>query len=217
MPDYATLRANMVDTQVMANGVTEERILEAFRAVARELFVPAAKRGIAYAETPIEIVPGRFLLSPRCFAKLVELADIRAEDTVLDVGCATGYSTAIIARLARRVIALEEDAALVRIASDMLHSLHTANATLVQGALAPGHRGGAPYDVIVIEGGVEEVPAPLLAQLAEGGRLVAMLQREAQGRAIVFLNEAGRMGHRFDFDDSAAVLSGFRQPAGFVF
>jgi protein-L-isoaspartate(D-aspartate) O-methyltransferase len=217
MQDYATLRANMVDTQVLANGVTEERVLEAFRSVPREPFVPAAKRGIAYAEAPIEIVPGRFLLSPRCFAKLVELADIRPEDTVLDVGCATGYSTAVIAQLASRVIALEEDAALVRVASDMLHSLRTTNATLVQGGLAQGHRAGAPYDVIFIEGGVEQVPESLPTQLAQGGRLVAMFQREAQGRAVIFLNEAGRIGHRFDFDDFAPLLPGFRKPARFVF
>jgi len=217
MPDYTLLRANMVATQVLANGVTEERILEAFRAVPREPFVSAAKRGIAYAEVPLEIVPGRFLLSPRCFAKLVELADISPPDVVLDIGCATGYSTAVIAQLANRVIALEEDAALVRVASDMLHSLHTENATLVQGTLAHGHRGGAPYDVIIIEGGIEEVPAPLLAQLGEGGRLVAINQREAQGRAVIFLNEAGHIGHRFDFDDFAPLLGGFRQPARFVF
>ncbi|HEX3431624.1 MAG TPA: protein-L-isoaspartate O-methyltransferase [Rhizomicrobium sp.] len=217
MPDYATQRVNMVASQVFANGVTEERILDAFRAVPREPFVPAAKRGIAYAEAPLEIAPARFLLSPRCFAKLVQLAEIAPDDTVLDVGCATGYSTAVIARLARRVTGLEEDAALLRVASDTLHSQHVANATIVQGALAQGHRGGGPYDAIVIEGGVEEVPESLLAQLAEGGRLVAILQREAQGRAIVFLEEGGRTGLRFDFDDSATVLPGFRKPAAFVF
>jgi len=217
MPDYAALRANMVDTQVLANDVTEERILAAFRAVPREAFVPAARRGIAYAEAPLEIVPGRSLLSPRCFAKLVKLAGIRRDDTVLDIGCATGYSTAVIAHLAKRVIGLEEDAALLRLASDMLHTLHATNAAIAQGVLAQGHRDAAPYDVIVIEGGVEVVPEPLLAQLAEGGRLVAMFRREAQVRAVIFLNDAGHIGQRFDFDDSAALLPGFRQPAGFVF
>lgn len=217
MPDYAALRANMVATQLLANGVIEDRILDAFRAVPREAFVPAARRGIAYAETSIEIVPGRSLLSPRCFAKLVDLADIRREDTVLDIGCASGYSTAVVAHLAKRVIGLDEDAALVRLASDTLHSLPAKNAAIVQGVLAQGHRAAAPYDVILIEGGVEMVPEPLLAQLAEGGRLVAMFQREAQVRAVIFSKDAGRIGHRFDFDDSAALLPGFRQTAGFVF
>jgi len=217
MPDYATLRANMVATQVLANGVTEERILEAFRAVPREVFVPTAKRGIAYAEAPIEIVPGRFMLSPRCFAKLVELANVRPEETVLDIACATGYSTHVLAQLAKRVIGLEEDAALVRVASDMQHSLRAANIAIVQGSLAKGYRDRAHYDVIFIEGGVEVVPEVLLAQLVEGGRLVAMYRRDAQTRAVIFLNEGGRIGHRLDFDDSAMLLPGFRQPAGFVF
>ncbi|HLY04991.1 MAG TPA: protein-L-isoaspartate O-methyltransferase [Rhizomicrobium sp.] len=217
MPDYATLRANMVATQILANGVTEERILEAFRAVPREAFVPAARRAIAYAEAPVEIVPGRFLLSARCLAKLVELADIRPEDTVLDIGCATGYSAHVVAQLAKRVTGLEEDAALVRVASDMQHSRQVANVTIVQGALAQGYRGGAPYDVILIEGGVEVVPESLLAQLTQGGRLVAMYRRDAQAQAVIFLNEDGRIGRRLDFDDAAPLLPGFRQPAGFVF
>jgi protein-L-isoaspartate(D-aspartate) O-methyltransferase len=217
MPDFATLRANMVATQILANGVTEERILDAFRAVPRELFVPAAKRGTAYVEASAEVVPGRYLLSPRCFAKLVALAKIGPEETVLDVGCATGYSTMVLAQLAKRVIGIEEDAALLRVASDMLHSQRAANATVVQAVLAQGYRGGAPYDVIVVEGGIEQVPDALLAQLAEGGRFVAILQRDAQSRAIVFLKEGERTGHRFDFDDSAPILPGFRQPAGFVF
>lgn len=217
MPDFATLRANMVATQVLANGVTEERILKAFGSVPRESFVPAARRAIAYAEAPVEIVPGRFLLSPRCFAKLVELADIRPEETVLDIGCATGYSTHVVAQLAKRVIGLEEDAALVRVASDMQHTLRAANLATVQGSLAQGYRDSAPYDVILIEGGVEAVPPALTAQLANGGRLVAMYRRDAQARAVVLLNEDGRTGQRFDFDDSAALLPGFREPPKFVF
>lgn len=217
MPDYATLRTNMVATQVLANGVTEERILDAFRAVPREAFVSGAKRSIAYVEAPIEIVPGRFLLSARCLAKLIELAAIRAGDIVLDVACGTGYSSHVVAQLAKRVIGLEEDAALVRVASDLQHAQHAANLTIVQGALTRGHRDSAPYDVILIEGGVEVVPDSLFAQLAEGGRLVAMCRRDAQARAVIYLNEEGRVGRRFDFDDSAPLLPGFRQPAGFVF
>ena len=217
MPDYAALRANMVATQILANGVTEERILDAFRAVPREAFVPAARRSIAYAEAAVEMVPGRFVLSARCLAKLVELADIRAAQTVLDVACGTGYCANVMAHLAKHVIGLEEDATLVRVASDMQHSLRASNVTIVQGALSRGFRDGAPYDVILIEGGVELVPESLLAQLAEGGRLVAMYRRDAQSRAVIYLNEAGRIGRRFDFDDSSPLLQGFREPAGFVF
>ena len=218
MPDYAALRANMVATQVLTDGVSEERLLDAFRAVPREQFVPADKVGIAYAEAPVELAPGRWLLTPRSFAKLLQLAEIRSGETVLDIGCATGYSTAVIARVARSVTGLELDATLLRVASEMLHRSGVSNATIVQGALVDGHRSGGPYDVIVIEGGVEVVPDSLLAQLAEGGRLVAVAQRESMGKAVIFLNEDGRHGHRFDFHASEkSVLPGFRQPAAFVF
>ena len=216
MPDYAAQRANMVATQIFANGVTEERVLDAFHAVPRELFVPAEKRGIAYAEVAIEVVPSRRLLPVRTFAKLLELAEIEPDETILDVGCATGYSTAVIARLGSRIIGLEEDATLVRIASELLHSTGVAKATIAQGALVDGYRSAAPFDAIIIEGGVEEVPESLLAQLREGGRLVTILQRQSQGQAIVFLKEGERTGHRFDFDAAANVLPGFRKPAAFV-
>ena len=120
MPDYTAQRTNMVELQVRANDVTDIRIHEAMRDVPRERFVPAAKRGIAYADVPVEVVPNRYLLEPRTFSKLIQLAQIAATDSVLDVGCVTGYSTAVIARLAARVIALEQDADLVRVASDMV-------------------------------------------------------------------------------------------------
>ena len=217
MPDYAAQRANMVATQIFANGVTDERLLDAFRTVPRELYVPAEKRGIAYAEVAVEVVPGRRLLPVRIFAKLLELAEIGPGETILDIGCATGYSAAVIARLGTRVVGLEEDATLVRIASELIHSTGVARATIAQGALADGYRSAQPFDVVIVEGGVEEVPGSLLAQIGEGGRLVTILQRESQGRAIVFLKEGERTGHRFDFDGTATVLPGFRKPAAFVF
>jgi protein-L-isoaspartate(D-aspartate) O-methyltransferase len=136
---------------------------------------------------------------------------------VLDVGCATGYSTAILSRISRHVIGLEQDADLVRIAVEALHDFAAANATVVQGAFTEGHRATAPYDVIILEGAFEQTPERLLTQLAEGGRLVGIFRNGAQGHAMLYLKEPGRMGRRIGFDASAPVLSGFRQPAGFVF
>lgn len=217
MPDYAAQRANMVMSQIHANGVTEAAILDAFGNVPREHFVPAEKRSVAYADAPVQIVHGRWLLEPRTFAKLIELGEVDHADTVLDVGCVTGYSTAVLAQLARRVVGLEQDVDLVRIASEKLREAEVHNAAIVQGSLAEGARGNGPYNVIVIEGGIEQTPQRLLAQLADGGRLVAILQRQAQGHAIVYLNEGGRIGHRLTFDACAPVLNGFREPAGFVF
>lgn len=217
MPDYVTQRYNMAASQVFANGVVDERLVAAFREVPRERFVPAAKRETAYLDAPIEIVHGRWLLAPATFARLVQLAGIYPLDQVLDVGCLTGYSTAVLARLSSRVVGLEEDAELVRSAVERLHEMPLANAQVVQGALFEGHRPTAPYDAIVVNGGIESVPTRLLAQLGEGGRLVAIRQHGVQGRAILYLKENGQTGHRLAFDASAAVLSGFRETAGFVF
>lgn len=217
MPDYVVQRLNMVDSQVLANGVTDDRLLQAFREVPRERFVPSAKRPVAYAEAEIEVVPGRSLLAPRTFAKLLELAEIEPSDSVLDVGCATGYSTALLARIARRVIGLEQDADLVRIAVETVHGCGAENASVVQGPLPDGFRAAAPFDVVIVEGAFERSPENLLAQLKEGGRLVGILQNAQQGQAVLYLKEPGRIGRRIGFDASAPVLGGFRQPAGFIF
>lgn len=217
MPDFAAQRSNMVASQVLASGVTDDRILASLNKVERERFVPTAKRAIAYAETAIEVVAGRWLMDPRTFALLLDAAGIDRDDKILDVGCATGYSTAVLSQLGGRVIGLEQDADLVRIAAEAVQSLGAQNAVIVQGALAEGFKGEAPYDVIVVNGGIEIVPKALLAQLAPGGRLVAVVGGEAQSRATVFLNENGRIGKRIAFDASVPALAGFRQPVGFVF
>jgi protein-L-isoaspartate(D-aspartate) O-methyltransferase len=217
MPDYAAQRLNMVESQVRANDVTDVRVQAALGAVLRERFVPAIRRGTAYVDAAVELVPGRYLLEPRTFAKLLQLAEILPGDKVLDVGCATGYSTAVLAKIAHDVIGLEQDADLVRIASDMIPAVGAANVRVIQGGLAQGYPAGAPYDVILIDGAVEQIPEALLAQLAEGGRLVTVIQQGAQGRATVFLRQDGHVGHRAAFDAAAPILAGFRQPAGFVF
>ena len=152
MPDHAAQRRNMIEAQIRANDVTDTRIQAAMGDIPRERFVPAAKRAVAYTDVPVEVVAGRWLMDPRSFAKLVQLASIKPTDTILDVGCATGYSTAVLARLGKSVMALEQDADLVRIAPDMLQAVKAANASVVQGSLADGYRLKAPYDVIFING-----------------------------------------------------------------
>ena len=217
MPDYTAQRLNMVESQVRPNDVTDIRIHEAMRQVPRERFVPTLKRGVAYADTLIELVANRYLLEPRTFSKLIQLAQILPTDSVLDVGCTTGYSTAVISLLAARVTGLEQDADLVRVASDMVPAVGAKNIAIVQGSLAEGHRPSAPYDVIVVEGAIEAAPDALLAQLAEGGRLVAVVQAGEQSRAHLYLRQNGRVGSRIAFDAWAPLLAGFRQKVGFVF
>lgn len=217
MPDYAAQRINMVESQVRANDVTDPRIHDAMREIPRERFVPAARRALAYSDVPVEVVAGRFLLDPRSFSKMVQLAAVQPGDNVLDVACNTGYSSAVLARLAKNLTALEQDADLVRIASDMLQAVKAGNATVAQGALADGYKANAPYDVIFVNGAIEAAPDKLLGQLADGGRLVAVIQKGGQGRAHLFTRHQGRIGSRPDFDASTPLLAGFRQPVGFVF
>ena len=217
MPDYAEQRFNMVACQVLASGVTDERILAAMRKVERERFVPTLKRSVAYAEAAVEVVARRYLMDPRTFALTLNAAGIYAGDKVLDVGCATGYSTAVLSELAKRVIGLEQDADLVRIASEIIQGLNLTNIAIVQGSLAGGFKAEAPYNVIFVNGSIEIVPQPLLAQLAHGGRLVAAVGTQTRARATVYLNENGRIGHRATFEAAAPALAGFRQPVGFVF
>lgn len=217
MPDYTATRATMVESQVRTNDVTDVRVQKALREVPRERFVPANKRGIAYADATIEVVPGRFLLDPRNLAHLLQLAEIAPTDTVLDVGCATGYSTVVLAKLAKTVVGLEQDADLVRLASEMVPAEGATNASVVQGSLSEGHRARAPYDVIFLNGAIERAPESLLGQLGEGGRLVAILQTGAQGMAYLFERNKGHVGSRAVFDAAAPKLAGFGQPIGFVF
>jgi protein-L-isoaspartate(D-aspartate) O-methyltransferase len=216
MPDFRAQRLNMVESQVRTNDVTDVRIQEAMREIPRERFVPTSKQAVAYADTIVEIVPGRFLLDPRTFSKLAELAEIEPADRVLDVGCASGYSTAVLTRLAHEVIGLEEDAELVRVATDVLPSLGISS-RVVQGTLADGYAAGAPYNVIFVNGAVEELPPALERQLAKGGRLVVVLRKGPQGRGYLFLREQGRMSSRADFDATVPLLAGFSRPKSFVF
>jgi protein-L-isoaspartate(D-aspartate) O-methyltransferase len=208
-------RFNMVEAQIRPADVTDPRVLAAISAVPREAFVPRASAALAYADVPVPVAPGRYLLDPRSFAKLLQLAEIGADDRVLDVGCGTGYSAAVLARLAGEVVALEQDADLVRVASQLLANV-VGKVEVVQGGLVEGVKDQAPYDVIFINGAVEQVPESLLNQLAEGGRLVTFLQ-DGQSRAWLFVKEKGQVGRRPDFDADVPVLAGFRKAVGFVF
>ncbi len=217
MTDYAAARKQMVDSQLLPNKVTDARLIEAMSAVPREAFLPQSRRGVAYVDEDVQVAPGRYVIEPMVFARMLQEAAIRKTDAVLDVGCATGYSTAVLARIAGVVVAVEEDIALAAQASANLASTGVENAAVTAGPLNAGYPAQAPYDVIVLEGSVEEVPAPLLDQLGEGGRLVAVLAGRGMGKATLYTRSGGVIGHRQLFDAGLPPLPGFAREAGFVF
>lgn len=217
MTDFVAARKQMVDSQLLPNKVTDARLIEAMSAVPREAFLPQARRGVAYMDEDAQVAPGRYVIAPMVFARLLQAAAVSDTDAVLDVGCATGYSTAVLARIASVVVAVEEDAALAAQASANLASTGVENAAVAAGPLNAGYPAQAPYDVIVLEGSVEEVPAPLLGQLNEGGRLVAVLAGRGIGKATLYTRTGGVIGHRQLFDAGLPPLPGFAREAGFVF
>jgi protein-L-isoaspartate(D-aspartate) O-methyltransferase len=183
MTDYAHARKLMVDNQLRTAGITDRRLLAAMSEVGREAFVPPARRPLAYIDQAIPLNAHRRLGAPAPFAKLLQLAEIDGSDHVLDLGCATGYSAAVIARLAASVVAVEPDADLASEARKELAAAGATNVTLVEGDIETAGKGKGPYDVIIVEGVLESVPDALFAQLKPEGRLVALVA--APGRPAV--------------------------------
>ncbi len=218
MFDFAKARSNMIDSQLRTNKVTDTGVLEAFAAVPRERFLPEARASLAYIDEDLEVAPGRYLMEPMVLARLLQAAQIESDDVVLDVGCTTGCSTAVLARLADTVVALESDAALCERANQTLQDLGIDNAVVVTGDLTAGYQKQAPYDVILLGGAVAELPEAILSQLAEGGRLVTVMASQAHlGQAVLVRRNAGQTSHRVLFDAAVRELPGFTVAPGFVF
>lgn len=216
MSEFASRRVMMVDTQVRPSDVTKFPIIDAMLTVPRETFVPDARREAAYVGENLPLAPGRVVLEPRTLAKLLDALDLQPGELALDVGCGLGYSAAVIARLAETVVALEEDETLAADAQRLLSEEGVDNAVVVTGKLVEGSAKCAPYDVITIEGGVEEVPAALLAQLKDGGRIGAIFMENAVGTARIGYKTDGQITWRPVFNAAAPVLPGFAKPRGFV-
>jgi len=214
--DFDTRRTMMVDTQVRPSDVTKFPIIEAMLHVPREAFVPHALREAAYVGENLDIGGGRVMLEPRTLAKLMDAMDIQKTDVVMDVACGLGYSTAVLARLADFVVAVEDDGVRADAAQANLADTGVDNAAVMTGPLAEGAAKSAPYDAILIEGAVEEVPAGLIAQLREGGRIGAIFAEGDVGIARVGLMTDGRVSWRFVFNAGAPVLPGFARARAFA-
>ena len=211
----------MVEGQSRPNRVTDPALIVALNTVPRELFVPQEAQGIAYVDEEIQVGNGRRLLEPMVLARLLQEAEITPRDVILDIGCATGYSTALLASLASSVVAIESDPMLFELASKALSALATDAATLINCPLAKGYSAQAPYDVIVINGAVAEVPQAILKQLADGGRLVTVVAYNHDiarlGQARLYRKVGNSVSHVPLFEASAPVLPGFEFKPRFVF
>ena len=217
MSDFAAARLNMVTSQVRTSDVTDPRIQNAMSDVPRELFVPETLRAVAYASQALPVATGRALMEPRSFAKLLQAADISRRDVVLVIGAGTGYGTAVLARLAEAVVALEEDAALAVQASSNLAKLGVDNAAVVTGKLAQGCPDQGPFDVIFIDGGVEFLPKTLFDQLKDGGRLAAIMVERSLGKGRIFTRLGETVSARTVFDGGAPLLASFTRAREFSF
>lgn len=218
MPDYAAARFHMVEGQIRVNKVTDEALVGALMAVPRELFVPRAARGIAYVDEDVPVAPGRYLMEPLVLARLLQEAGVRRTDIVLDLGCGTGYATAVLSRIAATVVAVEENAELAARATEALGELGVDNAAVVEAPLTGGYAEQGPYDVILINGAVAEVPDGISGQLAEGGRLATVVApRGRLGEARIFRKVGGVMSSRIIFEAGTPMLPGFEPKPVFEF
>lgn len=221
--DFADRRLKMVDGQLRTIDVNNPAVIDAVLDVPREEFVPRAMIELAYIDEDIEVArarsghPPRFLMEPGPFAKLVQLADIHPGDFVLDIGCATGYSSAVLSRLASSVVAVECDSELAQLATETLSRLGFDNVAVVEGELAKGYPAEAPYDVIFVGGAVDEVPEALLAQLRDGGRLVTVAGEGNAGVAQLYLKSGEIVSSRRVFNAAVRRLPGFERAAAFQF
>ena len=223
MIDFSRLRQSMVDSQIRPNDVTDLRIIAAMLEVPRERFVPASRVGLAYLDDDLPLneagsdAAPRYLIEPMVLAKLIQALDLSGNERVLDVACATGYSSALLRQLAAEVIAIESDPDLAATAREVLAALAAPDVRVVSGPLTGGVPDFAPYDAILLNGSVEFVPDALLGQLKEGGRLVAVIRSGPLGRATLHRRIEGTVSRRPLFDAAIPVLPGFAVPPGFVF
>jgi protein-L-isoaspartate(D-aspartate) O-methyltransferase len=219
--DFALAREQMVDNQLRPNGITDHRILAAMLDVRREAFVPASVRALTYLDDDIAVGTfgghQRFLMEPMHFARMVQLAELDSESLALVIGCTTGYSCAVMAQLANAVVGVEDTSELAGMASETLLELGIDTAAIFEAPLPGGYADQAPYDAILIEGAVQDVPDALFDQLVDGGRLVAILQDGPMGRTTLYRKSGDRVSAWPAYDATGRQLHGFQREAEFVF
>lgn len=218
MPVYETARANMVESQIRPNKVTDERVIAAFAHIRRELFVPERLRGVAYADEDLPLGGGRYLMQPMIAARLLQAAAVEPNSIALVVGAGVGYEAALLATMGRSVIALENDPDLARLGRAALVEHRIAAVSYVEGVLRQGYRMRAPYDVILFAGAVADIPPEMANQLGDGGRLVAVVRHgTGVGRATLVTRTGEILAQRAIFDAATPLLAEFATKPAFVF
>lgn len=212
--NFDQMRRAMVASQLRTTGVNDPRVIAAMGDVARERFVPAGRRALAYADALVPLVKGRQLNPPMALGRMLTEARLSGHEHALVIGAATGYSAAVLGRLVKSVVALEEEPELSAFARDALEG---SGVELVEGPLAQGHNAGAPYDFILIDGAVEQVPQAIIDQIADGGEIALAMVDEDVTRLSVGRVVAGGFGVTAFADAAAATLPGFAKPRGFSF
>jgi len=215
MPDYSLRRKMMVDTQVRPSDVTKFPIIDAMLSVPRELFVPDAAREAAYAGEHVPLGADRVVMDPRILAKMLDALEFDGDELVLDIGGGLGYSSALMSRMAQAVVLLEEDAELAEEAQTQLSEIGADNVIVQTAALAAGDTEHGPYDVIIIQGGIEELPEAIAGQLKEEGRIACLFMEGAFGSVKIGRKIDGVISWRFAFNGGAPILPGFQRQEEF--
>ena len=216
--DFSAARRTMVDCQILPNNVTDQRIIDAMMELPREIFVPTSKRGIAYVDESLAIGDERFLIEPMVVARLMQVLELKSTDVALSIGAGTGYSVALLGRIVDTVVAVEHVAGLVQHATKNLSELGIDNVAILEGCLTDGAPKQAPYDVIFFDGAISEVPTAISDQLAEEGRLIAMIEKPGGiCQAHLMNRNHGAISGRNIFDASTPLLPGFEHQSAFSF
>jgi len=219
--DYAVARRNMVDSQIIPNRVTDQAVIDAMAEMPREVFVPANFKSVAYVDRAIPLTSGRWIIEPMVVARLLHEAAIQPSDVVLSIGCGTGYAVAVMAKLASTVVAAECEKTFAQKSGDALTELGIDNVAIINGVLTDGVADQAPYDVIFFDGAVAEVPGRIIDQLADGGRLVAMITKSGGpgglGQGVLIQRFGGSVARREIFEAGAPLLPGFEADVAFHF
>ena len=218
MVNFRIMRENMVDGQILPNKIRNQKLVAAMSEVPREFFVGEEQRAYSYSDKAIEIGVDRFMMEPQVFAGLVQALSPDPNEIGLDVGCGSGYGTAILAKLCDTVVGIDSDAALIEVASALLTDLEIDNALTIRGCLRNGYLNEAPYDIVLIEGSVPAVPEEILNQLAEGGRLAAVISpKRGLYEATLTTRVGNSFGSRVLFNTAAPPLPDFDMASGFSF